>query len=148
MATLRSQLVDAVRAALDADGKPAGLTVVSRTTPTAERDALPRVVVSRVREENQKAFPTQLRSPLVDRHCHIRLDWWVGGDEPEDDLEPLLAWGTAVMLADATWDSLAVDTNEDSTEWDTDQSDENIGHAWMDFTIRYATKTATQEVKQ
>jgi hypothetical protein len=148
MATLRTQLVAAACATLGASGKPDGLRVVSRSARPAETDDLPRISVSRIHEDVQKAYPNMLRSPLSDRHLRIRLDIWVGGDEPENTLEPLLAWATSVMLADPTWGKLALDTMEDSTDWDTDQADEPIGHAWMEFTIRYSTTTANQEVKQ
>ena len=145
MATLRKKLLDAIRAALAGPGKPAGLTVASRSAPPSEEDALPRVAVSRVREEVNKEH---VRSPVVERKLRVRLDFWAGGDEPEDVLEPLLAWGTAVMLADPSWGRLGFDTIEESTEWDTEQADTAYGRASVEFTLRYVTKTKDQEVRQ
>jgi hypothetical protein len=145
MATLRKQIVEAVRAALGGPGKPTGLTVVSRSAPPSEEDQLPRVAVARVREEVEKKHD---RYPVVERRLTVRLDFWVGGDEPEDDLEPLLAWGTTVMLTDPSWSKLAIDTNEQSTEWDVEQADSPFGRASAEYVIRYVTKTGNQEVKQ
>jgi len=161
MSTQRSRIITAVVAALEGPGKPAGLSVVRRTTLAAECDDLPRIMVSRVKELTLKAFPQQLRSPLSDRHLTVRLDLWVSAAEsldaepdpaadpdPEEALEPLLAWATSAMLADASWGGLAIDTTEDATEWEIDDDLSSTGHAWMDFTIRFSTKTADQEQKQ
>src|SRR5665213_3217893 len=123
MATQRSQIIAAVVTALDATGKPGGLSVIRRTSKSAETEDLPRLIVSRVREQTLKAFPNQLRSPLSDRHLTVRLDMWVEDADPEEALEPLLAWATAAMLADPAWGNLAMDTTEDSTDWEISEQD-------------------------
>lgn len=149
MSTQRSKIIAAVFTALDGAGKPAGLSVVRRTPAAIEADALPRLMVSRVAERTLKGYPNQLRSPLSDRHLTVRLDFWVTDtNDPEEALEPMLAWATATMLSTPAWGGLAMDTTEDSTDWDTEQADMSLGHAWMDFTIRFPTKTADQEQKQ
>jgi hypothetical protein len=139
-------------AALQAEGGPDGLTVVRRTSSPTESDALPRIMVSRVREAVQSVFPNQRVSPLVDRRLTVRLDMWATPvspvTDPEEAMEPLLAWATAQMTSNPAWSGLAVDTTEDSTEWEINEDVSSIGHAWMDFTIRFPTKTSNQEQKQ
>jgi hypothetical protein len=148
MSTQRSKIIAAVVAALDAAGKPAGLSIATRTKAAMEESDAPRMMVSRAKEQVFKAFPNQPRSPLADRHLTVHLDIWVNDAEPEEALEPLFAWVTVAMQADPTFGGLAIETNEESTEWDTDESLSSDGHASVDFTIRYPTKTADQEQRQ
>lgn len=148
MATIRQQLIDAIRDALDAAGKPEGLYVAKRTAIPAETVDLPRVTVSRDGEKSQPAVPGK-RSPVTERFLTIRLDWWVQGKDSEDLLEPFLAWGTAAMMTAPGWGGLAIETTEESTEWDTeDEDEESLGQATQRFTVRYATKTTDQESRQ
>lgn len=152
MATQRAQIVAAVITALDGAGKPGGLTVLSRAARAQEVDALPSVMVTRAKEQVQRAIPTMLRSPLVDRYLTVRIDLRVTDSSSTPDaeaaLEPLLAWTTAAMLTDPGFGGLAIDTTEESTEWELDEENVPLGHAWMEFTIRFSTKTADQEQRQ
>ena len=147
--TQRSKIMAAVLAALDGDGKPAGLTVLHRAATATEASALPTAMAIRSKEQVQRINQNALRSPLVDRYLTVRVDLRVSDDaDPEEALEPLLAWVTSVMLADPGWGRLAIDTTEESTEWELDDQNVPLGHAWMDFTIRFSTKTADQEQRQ
>jgi hypothetical protein len=150
MASIRSQIIDAVVAALNAPGKPSGLLVARRTKKAAETTQLPKLMVSRVREEITRAVPSR-KSPLVERKLTVRLDLWAEGtseDGAEEAVEPLLIWATSVMEKDQSFGNLAMDTSETTIEWDAELEDLTLGHAWAEFTIRFITKTANQEVKQ
>jgi hypothetical protein len=145
--TQRSTLVTAIRAALSVDGKPDGLTVTPRRAAPTEVAGLPLTMVGRMKEVTTRATTSKV-SPVVKRVLTIRLDHWVTGDDPEEALEPLLAWGTAQMLAAPGWNAVAIETSEDSTEWDLALLDQAFGHATQMFTVAFATKTADQEQKQ
>jgi hypothetical protein len=145
--TQRSALVAAVRAALAADGEPVGVTVVARRAWPTELSQLPLIMVGRMKEVTVRAT-TSKTSPVVKRTLTIRLDHWATGDDPEEACEPLLAKGTRVMLALPGWNGLAIETAEDSTEWDQAMLDQQMGHATQTFTIPFATKTGDQEQKQ
>lgn len=148
MPTIRQQIIDTIREKLKGAGKPDDLTVVKRNAIPAEGMDLPRVAVSRVAENSNPARPGG-RSSVWERHLEIRLDWWVLADDPEDALEPLLAWGSKALMADPGLDRLAIETSETGTDWDVeDVGDDSLGHAIQRFTIRYATKTNDQESKQ
>lgn len=147
MTTQRSTLVTAIRAALSADGLPVGLTVEPRRSWPTELSQLPLTMVGRMKEATVRATPSKV-SPVVKRTLTIRLDHWATGDDPEEALEPLLAWSTAQMLAAPGWNAVAIETAEDSTEWDQAMLDQNMGHAIQTFTVAFVTKTADQEQKQ
>jgi hypothetical protein len=147
MTTQRSTLVTAIRAALDAVGKPAGLTVTPRRAMPTEGSALPLTMVGRTKEVTVRATASKV-SPVVKRTLTIRLDHWAAGDDPEETLEPLLAWATAQLLATPGWNSVAIETSEDGTEWGEEMLDQNFGHATQTFTVAFVTKTADQEQKQ
>lgn len=147
MSSLRTQLMDKVVAALGATGKPSGLLVERRTKVAAESSQLPKLMVSRAKEEVHKAVPNR-KSPLVERKLTLRLDCWATGADAEEALEAILIWITGVMQADQSWGNLAMETDEETTEWDAAIEDLTLGHAWVEYSIRYTTKTADQEVKQ
>lgn len=149
MTTQRSTIVVAIRAALSGAGGPAGLTVTPRKSVPAEGvdlTAHPLTMVGRTKEQTVRATPSKT-SPVVKRTLTIRLDHWAAGSDPEEALEPLLAWGTK-KLAGEGWSGLAMNTSEESTEWDLDMLDQAFGHATQTFTVDFATKTADQEQKQ
>ena len=148
MTTQRSTLVTAIRAALNGAGKPAGLTVIPRRAVPVEGTGLPLTMVGRTKEATARAT-TSKTSPVVKRTLTIRLDHWAtDATDPEEALEPLLAWGTKQMLTAPGWSGVAFETSEDSTEWDLESLDQNFGHATQTFTVAFATKTADQEQKQ
>lgn len=149
MATMRSQIVSAVRLALAGPGKPTGLVVVGRSAPPGEDDDLPRIAVTRSREEITKHHD---RYPVVERMLYLRIDCWESADdatqEAEDALEPILAWVTSTMLTDPSWGKLAIDTREASIEWESSEAEHSYAKATAEYTIRYTTKTNNSEVKQ
>lgn len=149
MATIRTSLITAIVTALGGVGKPTGLTVGRRPIFSIEDAQLPATRVSRVKEDVNGAVRGATRSPVVDRRLMVQLDHYVQHKtDPEEALEPLLAWATKALLTDPGLGGYAIEITEESTEWDTDPAEEAIGHASQVFAVRFITKRQDQEVKQ
>jgi hypothetical protein len=122
---------------LDGLGKPAGLTVQrSRRQPVAPRE-LPLLSVLPGQEEAQRARPHKL-CPLTDRWLTFKVRARVVGELAA--LDPFRQWILAALLANASLGGLALDLEEQGTEWeDIDASDADYAQADMSFRVRYTT---------
>lgn len=141
MASRRSQIVDAIVTALNAVGKPTGVTVY-RTRDAALADAqLPAIVVSRVQEEVARGDGP--RGYKVRRTLRVQVDCFVAtstdGEPSEDAMDPLTSWVVQAVCADPTLGGLADNINELGTSWTLVDSNAVHAHAASLFGIDYIT---------
>jgi hypothetical protein len=140
MSSRREQLVVAAVAALNAAGKPAGVTVHrARTRPLAQ-DQLPAMVVYLLSEDTTRGDGRD--GYKARRNAKVRIECRVAVEDdtpPDTAVDPLLTWATKAMMADPYWGGLARNTQEDATTWDADETDRVYAAAAVDFTIDYLT---------
>jgi hypothetical protein len=141
VASRRSQILDAVVTALDAAGKPTGVTV-SRTRANPLEDAeLPAMVVARVQEIAPRGDGS--RGYKAKRVLTVRVECRVvaatDGETLEDALDPLTSWAVVALMTDPTFGGLAVNTQETVTQWATADAHAVHGAAAVDFEITYIT---------
>lgn len=146
MATVREQIMQAVLAALDGVGKPAGLNVFRyRTRPLTEEE-YPALVVYNGTEQVDRVG--NHRGSLVRRELGLRIEGRTIGDTPDVDLDPILAWVTqALIAAPSLPGNLAITTEEDSTEWEHEEAEVGYSVARMLYRVTYSTLPHNQEVK-
>lgn len=134
MASVRERIVDAVVAALNAPGKPAGLTVHRSRTRPIDKDRLPAMVVYLATEDvgDHAAI-------AVMRTLRIRVECRVTGDPPDTVLDEHVTWAVKALKADEKLGGLAVRINEVRTVWDAAERDKVYAAAATEFEIEYAT---------
>jgi len=131
------QILQAIVTALDADGKPAGVTVNRSRRQAVEASELPMFSVYPLREDIQRATENR-RSPLVSRSLLFRIRCRAAGQD--EALDPLRQWAVAALHGDPSLDGLALEILEDSTEWvPADASEGDYSIAEMNFNVRYTT---------
>ena len=144
--TIRETIMAAAVRALEAVGKPTGLTVHRSRTRPLDRDDMPAMAVYHLGET--VALETHDESVL--RTLTIRVEHRVktlvtSTDPPDKTLDPLLAWGTKALLTDAALDALIVSIEEVHTGWASAEMDKLYGGAAQDFRIEFATIWDDQE---
>ncbi len=144
--TIRETIMAAAVRALEAVGKPTGLTVHRSRTRPLDRDDMPAMAVYHLGET--VALETHDESVL--RTLTIRVEHRVktlvtSTDPPDKTLDPLVAWGTKALLTNAALDALIVSIEEVSIEWATFEADSLYGGAAQDFRIEFATIWDDQE---
>lgn len=134
----RGDIRAAVRAALNAAGKPAGLTVHPRRVRPFRAEELPVVEVSSVRDLHDGENDD---SSGISREFRLALTFVVAGSsaDPEADLEPLIEWGLGQIQQDPTLGGLAIALEERDTEWFADESEHLFAAARVEFDITYTT---------
>lgn len=145
--TRRQVIRNAMEAALNGAGIPAGLTVVkARKRPTSAAELpLMMVVIGKEIVHRANASPD---SPVVKRGVKIALDIWVEDPESQDALEPHVAWGTKAVIGSKRLGGLAQDITEDEIMWDIDMLEQSFGRATQWFSVWYTTQASNQERKQ
>lgn len=151
MATIRNQILDAIVSRLNGAGKPAALTVARFPVSNIEEASLPHVAVVPGREsvdrpsDKMRAYPVRERRLTVRVECRAKASGISQG--PDEALDPLVAWTTKALLADATLGSLALECEESEISWQGDESDHRFGLAIVSFVVRYKTNSQDQEMK-
>ena len=145
--TIREMIMAAVVAALEASGKPTGLTVHRFRTRPLDEDDMPAMAVYHLGET--VALETH-DEPSVRRILTIRVEHRVKSrvaslDAPDKTLDPLVAWGTKGLLTDSVLDALIISIEELSIDWAAFEVDKLYGGAAQDFKIEYATVWDDQE---
>ncbi len=139
------RLLQAVVAALDGAGKPAGLTVNRSRRQSIEKSQLPMISVYPIREEVTRATDNR-RSPLVERRLRVEVKCRVVGDDQANDA--LRKWAVQSVMADQSLGGLALEITEESTDWDADDAtDADYSVAAVDFVVRYSTSRFDPENK-
>lgn len=133
--------------ALDAAGKPPGLTVDRQRTRSLSASDLPAQVVYAVQEEVNTgpgfgAGPDRRRKAIrTFRLCvEHRVD--AENDAPDAALDPLLSWAVQALCDDASLGGLADDLKEIGTTWDEAEQDKVYASAKTFFEVRYFTNAA------
>ncbi len=140
----RERLLQAIVAALNGSGKPAGTTVNRSRRRPVELTELPMISVYPIREE--KAVPGEnRRSPIIERTLRVQVKSRVVGEDAA--LDPHGKWVVAALLADPSLGDLALDVAEDATDWDADDAtDADYSVDATDFLVRYRTSRKNLEV--
>lgn len=139
------RVLQAVVAALDGAGKPAGVTVNRSRRQSIEKSQLPMISVYPIREEVTRATDNR-RSPLVERRLRVEVKCRVVGDDQDNDA--LRKWAVQSVMADQSLGGLALETTEESTDWDADDAaDADYSVAAVDFVVRYSTSRFNLENK-
>lgn len=147
MSSRRDQIIVACVNALNAAGKPPGVTVHRQRTLSLSHDHLPASVVYAVQEENDTgpgkgAAPDRRRKAVrTFRLCvEHRVD--AENEAPDAVLDPLLSWAVQALCEDITLGGLADDVKELGTTWDEQEQDKVYAAARTFFAIRYLTDAA------
>lgn len=145
MASRRERILVAVKAALEQasvtiDGvvhpKPAGLAVHRQRRRPIENDLLPATVLYLLEEDVE----LETFDGVTGRTASVALEHRVSGDAPEDQLlDPLVTWGTRVLMAEPSLGGLALGVEERKLTWDGEERDEKYGACRQDFAIEYET---------
>jgi hypothetical protein len=131
------QILQAIVAALDAVGGPAGVAVNRSRRQTVNRDELPMLSVYPLMEDVKRATENR-RSPVTDRSLLFQVRCRAEGEDGA--LDPLRQWTVQTFHADPSLGGLALEMLEVSTEWAAaDASDADYSVAEMSFRVRYAT---------
>jgi hypothetical protein len=138
MADSRTELIlQAVAAALDGAGKPAGLTVCYQRRQAVEPGELPILLIDPVREDPKRATESRF-CKVTDRWLQFRVRCRAEGDFSA--LDPLRQWAVAALLSNPSLGGLALEMEEQPTEWeDADASDTDYFQADLLFRVRYTT---------
>ena len=144
--TIRETIMAAAVRALEAVGKPTGLTVHRSRTRPLDRDDMPAMAVYHLGE----TVALETHEPSVLRTLTIRVEHRVktlvgSSDSPDKTLDPLLSWGTKALLTDSALDALIISIEEVAIEWAAFEADSLYGGAAQDFKIEYATVWDDQE---
>jgi len=143
MASVRSQILSAIVAALGGTGKPTGLTVSRFGIEAVESEALPYMSV-RLAEEQSKAIDG--RNGLgMERTLMVDIECRAAGDEPDDAVDPLIVWVTEALQDDRSLGGLATDLEEIGLEWSAEDAMENLGLAVVRIRVDYDTDRNNQE---
>lgn len=153
MASVREGIVDALVAAIDGVGKPAGLTVHRLRTRPIEQDSLPAILVylpneSVDRDEGDLDGADGDTGPSVERVLTVRTEFRVKvptGTAPDTALDPLYVWAVQAVTADGTLGGLALDVREAGTAWDLEEKNVAMAAAVTTFAVLYHTSATDPE---
>lgn len=143
MASRRSAILDAAVTALDAVGKPTGVTVFRTRTAALEAEDLPAIVVRRVQEESsrQAAGHKDRRSFLFAVECFVGVA--SQGETVEDAIDTLTSWAVQAIAAATSLQggtgALAHSTRDVLTKWEESDTDAVYGRATVGFLSDYIT---------
>ncbi|HET7552195.1 MAG TPA: hypothetical protein VFK04_12965 [Gemmatimonadaceae bacterium] len=139
MASRRDQILAAVVAILNGAGKPADTTVERyRTLPLTTEGAW--ILVYPMIEATERA-PTP-SGRLARRKLRVRCECRAQGEQVDQVLDPLLLWTVKALMADPSLGGVAINVQEEATQWDAEDADKVYGAAAVDFTIDYQTAAA------
>lgn len=144
MSSIRSQIIAAMKSALDAPEKPTGLSVHRTKTRPITADKLPAIVIYRLQE------PTERRDgrfgEVAERQLHVRCECrvklHVDEDALDDALDSVTSWAVQALMADPTLGGLAENIQEVNTNWVAAEANQVYGAALLDFAVTYQTLAA------
>lgn len=140
--SIREQIVAKLIAALAAAGGPASLTVHRERTRAIETDSLPAILVYFDDDKPDPFDQQQYRSPLVKRTLNVALQCRAQGSSsvsPDAALDPVLNWAVQQIMANETFDGLALGAEEGATQWKSREGDVPIAAATLSVSVRYRT---------
>ncbi len=141
--SIRERILAAMVAALNAAGKPAGLTVNRSRRQSIETVQLPMMSVYFAGQENSLPGENR-RAPLMDRQMNVHVISRVIGADIA--LDPLYKWTVKALMTDQTLGGLALAITETSSEADTDDtSDADRTVETIVFRVRYITNRVDAE---
>jgi hypothetical protein len=150
MSSRRDQIIVACVNALNAAGKPAGLTIYRQRTLSLSHNQLPAQVVYAVQEENKTgpgngAGPDRRRKAVrTFRLCvEHRVD--AENDAPDAVIDPLLSWAVQTLCADVSLGGLSEDLKEIGTTWNEQEQDKVYAAAQTFFEITFITDAANPD---
>jgi hypothetical protein len=142
----RERILKAIAAALaqpsvTIDGvvhtKPTGLNVHRQRRRSIETDTLPATIPYLLEE----AVALEEHAPVAAcyRVARIRLEHRALGAPEDAAVDPLVSWGTKVLIADPTLGGLANAIEEKRLEWDGEEMDEDFAACGQDFEVEFST---------
>jgi hypothetical protein len=147
MSSRRDQIIVACVNALNAEGKPTGLTIYRQRTLSLSHNQLPAQVVYAVQEENNTgpgpgaSLDRRRKAVRTFRLCvEHRVD--AENSAPDAALDPLLSWAVQTICADVSVGGLAEDVKEIGTTWEEAEQDKVYAAPRTFFEIRYITDAA------
>ncbi len=140
----RESILLAIVAALDAVGKPAGLTVHRMRTRPFQVDQLPALVVYLGPESIARGDGAHGYKNLRQQSVRVEVRKVVPpGEVPDSAIDPLISWVEQRLMLDVSQGRLAHNTQLTSIDWEADNTaDAHFVAAAMDFTITYVTAAA------
>ncbi len=144
MASARELILQAVEAAINADGKPAGLTVYRHRTLPLEDEDLPAAVILLGRE----TVELQTHEPLtVKRTLPFRVEISALGEPSDAVLDPYLVWVVRALMAEPTFAGRVQSLVETGSAWNAELSDDPMAEGAVAFALVYETLEADPEVQ-
>jgi len=142
--SIREQIADYFVGILQANGAPAGLTVLrERTRPIEAENDLPAILLYFEDEEPASISSEQKRTPpLVERSLHIIVELRArvtGGVSSDTTLDPLLVWTEQQIKQNETAGGLANDAKLGKITWISKEADVTVAAAIANYHIRYRT---------
>lgn len=140
MASLTEQIMAKIVTQLTADGGPSPLTVNRERYYPSSRQELPMISVYPMHEDVTRIGGSRSTTG-VERDLHIQVRHRATGDAAAVD--PLRVWVVSQLIARLSLDTLAIDVEEVSTDWEhEDATDGGYEAAITTFKVHYATKAA------
>lgn len=125
--------------------KPTGLTFHRFRTRPVEADSLP-VGLLAILSEPQ---PSDDATGLYRRRVRLGIEYAVkvaAGTPPDDDMDPLVTWGTIALMDDETLGGVALMIDELGTAWAPHERDVTIMTAQVVYEIHYQTRRNDPEL--
>lgn len=139
----RETIVAAAVAALNT-GTPVGVPAAERLRRRQYDAAVVQAMaVYPLREEVLRA--TNRHGPSVTRQLTLLVECRVKSDTPDAALDPLLEWATAALVG-STLGGVALDVQEQRTEFDFSQREDGFGLAAVEFQVSYLTRVNDQTI--
>ena len=139
--SITERIIGAICAALQSRGGPSGLTVDRERRRAIDAAQLPNISVYPTTEQATRPHGSRT-SPAVQRVLGIDVRLRAAGDSSATD--PLRLWAVQQIMADPSLGGLALDVEEGSTEWETEEGTEGkIEAAICTFQVTYVTARAS-----
>lgn len=141
MPSVRSQVLDAIVAALNGAGKPAGLLVQRYST----RPITGALVTTVYPLQQQSERFGHSRGPLVRETLLVRLRHDAvnsAGGDADEATDAQAGWARAALMVDQTLGGRATLIEEQSIQWDAETFDKTFVRAWQDFSVVFPTLPA------
>jgi len=137
MATIREQILEAAKVALNT-GAPSGVPDCVRTQMlTSEQTQLPMMTLFPFREEIRHDASGRF-GPIIARTMYMRVVIYAEGDPADAALDPSMAWVTQ-CLSGQQFGGLATDTMEHEAAWQYNESNFAAAAVAVDFRVEYQT---------
>lgn len=138
MADSRRELIlQAAKAALEAAGKPADLTIHRHRTRKIEEDALPAAVIFNGIESVTRQTT---QPPISDRELVFRVEVRGEGEPGDQVLDPYLTWVETQLCTDAAFLALIRYIEVRQVVWDQAPAKKAKAAAAIEFSVEYRMK--------